>query len=292
MLRKKSNAEHIFDTCNYTFLFLLSVTAIYPIIYVALASISNAAEVARHRGILLYPLGISLKAYEAVFRNPNILIGYRNTFFYIVVGTVLNIALTTLAAFVLSRKRFKFRNLMMKLFVFTMMFSGGLIPLYLQVQQLGLFDTRFAIILPTAISTYNMIIMHTAFGAVPDSLEESAKMDGANDFVILFKIILPLSKATLSVITLFYCTTRWNEWFSAAIFIRSRALYPLQLILREILIQNEISNMTGSDAVDAMLLGTTIKYAAIIVSTVPILFVYPFVQKYFVTGVMLGAVKE
>lgn len=288
---KKTKGEIAFDWINTIILTLLMIVCLYPLLYVLFASFSDAALMSRHRGILLHPLGFSVRAYEAVFKNPNIFLGYKNTLFYVIVGTLLDVVLTTLGAFVLSRNQFQARKIFMKLFTFTMMFSGGMIPLYLLVVNLGLLDTRWAVILPTAVSTYNLTIMRTSFLEIPVSLEESAKIDGANDLVVLLKIILPLSKATIAVISLFYAATRWNEWFNAAIFLQSRKYYPLQLVLREILIQNDVSNMTGADAIDSMLLSTTIKYATIVVATVPILCVYPFIQKYFVTGVMLGAVK-
>jgi putative aldouronate transport system permease protein len=177
--------------------------------------------------------------------------------------------------------------------VFTMFFSGGLIPNYLTVMNLGLIDSRWAIILPSAISTYNMIIMRTSFSSIPDSLEESATIDGANDITILTCIILPLSLPIIAVMVLFYGVSHWNSWFSAMFYLRSRTLYPLQLILREILITNSIDNMTTDvSAMDKEPIGESIKYATIMVATLPVLFIYPFLQKYFVKGVMIGAIKE
>jgi putative aldouronate transport system permease protein len=185
------------------------------------------------------------------------------------------------------------KNPIMMLIVFTMFFSGGLIPNYLLVSELGMLNTRWALIIPGAISTYNLIIMRTSFQGIPASLEESAKIDGANDFTILFRIILPLSLPIVSVMILFYGVSHWNAWFNALLYLRDRDLYPLQLVLREILITNSTDSMTtGASDIDKALISETIKYAAIIVATVPVLFLYPFLQKYFVKGVMIGAVKE
>jgi len=192
---------------------------------------------------LLKPLGFSLEAYKLVFENPMILTGYRNTLFYVTVGTSINLLMTSLSAYVLSRKNVMFKNAMMMV-VFTMFFSGGLIPFYLTVRELGLSDSMWAVILPTAMSTYNMIVMRTAFTAIPDSLEESARIDGANDFTILFRIILPLSLPVVAVMILFYAVGHWNAWFNAMIFLRTRDKYPLQIVLREILIASSTDDMT------------------------------------------------
>ncbi len=240
---------------------------------------------------MLKPLGFSLEAYKLVFENPMILTGYRNTLFYVTVGTSINLLMTSLSAYVLSRKNVMFKNAMMMV-VFTMFFSGGLIPFYLTVRELGLSDSMWAVILPTAMSTYNMIVMRTAFTAIPDSLEESARIDGANDFTILFRIILPLSLPVVAVMILFYAVGHWNAWFNAMIFLRTRDKYPLQIVLREILIASSTDDMTTNvDSLDKEPLGETIKYATIIVATLPILMVYPFLQKYFVQGIMIGALK-
>ena len=192
---------------------------------------------------MLKPLGFSLEAYKLVFENPMILTGYRNTLFYVTVGTSINLLMTSLSAYVLSRKNVMFKNAMMMV-VFTMFFSGGLIPFYLTVRELGLSDSMWAVILPTAMSTYNMIVMRTAFTAIPDSLEESARIDGANDFTILFRIILPLSLPVVAVMILFYAVGHWNAWFNAMIFLRTRDKYPLQIVLREILIASSTDDMT------------------------------------------------
>ena len=289
---KKTTADYIFDVFNYLFLSFLCVAALYPFIFVVFASFSDPNLMLRHNGFLLAPLGFSLDAYKAVMQNPNIGIGYKNTLIVLIGGTCLNMVVTSLAAYALSRKSLEFRGVYLKLIVFTMVFSGGLIPLYLIVRGVGLTESLWALIIPTLINTQNFIIMRTSFEAIPESLEESARIDGANDFTILIRIVLPLSTATLAVIGLYYGVYHWNAWFHASMFLRDRSMYPLQLILREILIQNDTSMMTtGAAASDFVPLGETIKYATIVVATVPILCVYPFLQKYFIKGVMIGAVK-
>jgi putative aldouronate transport system permease protein len=220
------------------------------------------------------------------------LTGYRNTLFIVVFGVALNLIMTSLAAYVHSRKNVMWNHFFIFFIVITMFFSGGLIPLYLVVKGVGLIDSLWATIIPFAVNTFNLIIMRTAFQAVPDSLEESAKIDGANHFVILMRIIIPLSMPVIAVMILYYAVEKWNGWFYASIFLKDHGLYPLQLILREILISNSTESMaTNAAAADQYQLGETIKYATIIVATLPILIVYPFLQKYFVKGVMVGAIK-
>lgn len=292
MLSHRSIGERIFDGANVFFMFLLSVVTLYPFIYVLFASLSDPAWLVKVRGIIWYPEGATLEAYRLVFQNPSILTGYLNTIIYVVAGTSLNILMTSLGAYALSRQNVMWKNPIMFMIVFTMFFNGGLIPTYLLVENMGLVDSRWALILPTAMSAYNLIIMRTAFQAVPVSLEESAKLDGANDFTVLFRIIMPLSMPVIAVMILFYGVYHWNSWFQALIYIRTRELYPLQLILREILISNSTDSMlTSVGGGDKMPVGETIKYATIIVATVPILCLYPFLQKYFVKGVMIGAIK-
>lgn len=292
MVIKRSLGEKLFDTFNVVFMIALMITTLYPFLYVAFASVSQPSQMIQHQGILWGPLGFSLNSYKLVFQNPMILKGYSNTIVYMVTGTVLNVFMTALGAYVLSRKGVYFRNFIMFITVFTMFFSGGLIPFYLVVRGLGMSDTLWALILPTAISTYNLIIMRTAFAGIPDSMEESARIDGANDFTILFRVIIPLAMPVVAVMILFYGVGHWNAWFNAMIFLKTREMYPLQLILREILIASSTDNMTTSVAsADLEPVAETIKYATIMVATVPILFVYPFLQKYFVQGIMIGALK-
>lgn len=266
-----SLGEHIFRVCNTLFLSALMIVTVYPILYVAFASFSEPALMMAHKGILWKPLGFSLETYEAVFSNPMILLGYRNTLFIVIVGVALNLLLTSFAAYALSRKTLQYRKQLTLFIVFTMFFSGGLIPFYLLVRGLGITDTLWALILPTAISAFNLIIMRTSFEAVPDALEESAKIDGANDFGILFRIFLPLCKPVLAVVGLYYGVSHWNSWFNAMIFLQDRSLYPLQLILREILIIGEANSMAeGASQDEIIILGETLKYATIMVATLPI----------------------
>jgi len=287
-----SLSERIFRIGNAMLLTALTIATLYPIVYVAFASFSEPKLMMAHKGILWKPLGFSLETYAAVFNNPMILLGYRNTLIIVVAGVSLNLLLTSFAAYALSRKSLQFRKPLMLFIVFTMFFSGGLIPFYLLVRNLGITNSLWALILPTAISAFNLIIMRTSFEAVPDALEESAKMDGANDFVILFRIFLPICKPVLAVVGLYYGVGHWNSWFNAMIFLQDRELYPLQLILREILIVGEADSMAEGAATDEIIvLGETLKYATIMVATIPILFVYPFLQKYFVKGALIGAIK-
>ncbi|PYI52597.1 carbohydrate ABC transporter permease [Paenibacillus flagellatus] len=289
---KRSWGERLFDGANVLFMIFLSVITLYPFLYVLFASLSDPAWVVKMRGLIWYPKDITLEAYKLVFDNPAILTGYANTLFYVIVGTTLNIFMTSLGAYALSRQNVMWKNPIMFVIVFTMFFNGGLIPTYLLINDLGMLDSRWALIIPTAMSAYNLIIMRTSFQGIPVSLEESAKLDGANDFTVLFRIVLPLSMPVVAVMILFYGVGHWNAWFNALIYLRTRDFYPLQLILREILITNSTdSMMTGVGGADKMPIGETIKYATIIVATIPILLLYPFLQKYFVKGVMIGAIK-
>ncbi|OBZ12685.1 MULTISPECIES: carbohydrate ABC transporter permease [Bacillales] len=291
-MNRATFGEKIFDIGNVLFLLIMMMATVYPIVYVLFASLSDAGQLMAHNGFLWKPAGFSIEAYENVLRNPMIGKGYSNTLFIVVAGLTINILLTSFGSYALSRKSLKYRKPIMMGLVFTMFFNGGLIPLYLTVKGVGLSDSLWALIIPQAVNTFNLILMKTAFEAIPDALEESAKIDGANDFTILFRIILPLSLPVVAVMLLYYGVSHWNSWFYALIFLQERALFPLQLILREILLQGEASSMaTGASDMDAAALSATLKYATIIVATVPILCVYPFLQKYFVKGALIGAIK-
>ncbi|TYP78159.1 carbohydrate ABC transporter permease [Paenibacillus methanolicus] len=284
--------DRAFDVVIYAILTLLVVATLYPLLYVLFASFSDAGQLIVNKGILWKPLGFSLEAYKSVLANPGIAIGYRNTLFIVIAGVLVNLVMTSLGAYVLSRKNVMWNNAFMFFIVFTMFFGGGLIPLYLVVKGVGLLDSLWSTIIPFAVSTFNLIIMRTAFMGIPDSLEESAKIDGANHFTILFRIIIPLSMPVIAVMILYYAVDKWNGWFYASIFIKSRELFPLQLVLREILIANSTDSMAaGASASDRFQIGETIKYATIMVATVPILCIYPFVQRFFVKGVMVGSLK-
>ncbi len=288
---RKSFGESVFDFSNVVFLALLCVLTLYPFWHVLAASFSDPIALMKKTGMIFAPVGTpTLRSYEAVFQNMNMLIGYRNTLFYVVVGTSINMVFTCLSAYVLSRRGYMLRRFFSLLVVFTMFFGGGMVPFYLQVNKYHLQNTVWAVLIPYAIGTYNLIILRTAFSGVPPSLEESARIDGANDVVILVRLMIPLTVPTLAVVSLYYIVGHWNSWFPAMIFIRNRALYPLQIFLREILILSDTREMTTADD-DRVALSFTLRYATIIVATVPILLAYPFLQKYFVKGVMLGAVK-
>lgn len=293
MTYKRSFGETVFSWFNTCFMLLLCFVTLYPFIYILFASLSDPTEMAQFRGMLFSPLGFSLDAYKAVLQNPMVTTGYRNTLFYVTIGTAINLIMTTLGAYALSRRNVYFKNHIMFYIVITMVFSGGLIPSFLLVNNLGMLNTPWALLLPGAINSFNLIIMRTAFLGIPPSLEESARIDGANDWVIMARIIIPLSMPVIAVMILWYAVGHWNSYFSALIYLRDRELFPLQLVLREILISNSTdSMMTGAATGDRMDIGITIKYATIIVSTLPILILYPFLQKYFVHGVMIGALKE
>ena len=293
IMNKTSLSQRIFDIFNVLFMLFMIAVCIYPMLYVLFASLSDANELMAHSGLLFKPLGANLEAYKAVFKNPMILKGYMNTIYIIVFGVSLNVLLTGLGAYFMSQKNVYFQKHITLYILFTMFFNGGLIPFYLTVKTLGMYNTRLALIIPTAINTFNMIIMRTSFQTIPESLKEAAKIDGASHMMIFTKIVLPLSKTIIAVMVLYYGVEHWNAWFNAMIFLNNRDLFPLQLILREILLVNDTSNMVvGQTFADGIFLSETIKYAVVIVATVPILAVYPFLQKYFITGVMLGAVKE
>ena len=289
---KKSLFDRIFSGINGLLLLMIMFICVYPMVHILAASLSEASAIASHRGLLFWPKGFSLDSYGLVFENPYILSGYGNTIFYVVAGTLLNLVLTTMAAYALSRRQNRVRQAVMLGITFTMYFSGGLIPTYMLINDLGIANTRWVMLLPGAVSAYNLIIMRTYFAGIPTALEESAKIDGANDFTVLARIFVPLAKPVIAVMTLFYGVGHWNAWFNASLYIQNRDLLPLQVILREVLIQNSTQNMTTSvEGFDKMMVAETVKYATIIVATLPILALYPFLQKYFVKGVMVGSIK-
>ncbi|MBR2282673.1 MAG: carbohydrate ABC transporter permease [Spirochaetales bacterium] len=267
---------------------LLSLGVLLPILNILFGAFSDPYEVMKHSGLFLYPVKATFYNFGLVFRNHSIFTGYLNTIFVVVVGTTLNVLLSLIGAYVLSRKGPMLVKFFTMMIVFTMYFQGGTIPTYLVVEGLGLINTRWSLILPGAISTFNMIVMRTAMSQVPDSLPESAMIDGASHTQILFRIMTPLCKATVAVIVLYYAVAHWNSWFPAFLYLRDKSKYPLQLVLRQILFEEE----TNSMAAESLALSSeAVKYATIVVATVPILLIYPFLQKYFVKGVMVGAVK-
>lgn len=289
---KISKAEMLFRIFNYAFMTVLMIIMLYPLWHVLMASFSDAKQLSSHTGILLMPDGFSVKAYQLMMKNPMILRGYANTLFILFFGLALNMIVTYMGAYGLSRKNVMWNKAITVFIIFTMYFSGGMIPAYINIKNLGLENTLWAVILPVTVNTFNLIVMRTGLASVPESLEEAARIDGAGHFTVMLRIMLPLTKATTAVIALYYAVSHWNSWFSAMLYLSDRELFPLQLILREILIQNDTSIMTMNvEAGDSSFVSETIKYAVIIVTVLPIICVYPFIQKYFTTGVMIGAVK-
>jgi len=292
-----SRGERIFFRCNDVLMVLLAVITLYPILYVVFCSFSDPLEFARVRGLLLRPAGFSFEGYSMVFKMSNIWMGYRNTLMYVVLGTAMAMAVTIMAAFILSHHDFMLKKPVMFIIVFTMYFNGGMIPTYLCVNALGLNNTIWAVLFPGLVSVYHVIVLRTSFNGIPRALIESATIDGAGDGVILFRIILPLSGAALATITLFNAVGWWGAWYNAMIFLQKRRdLYTLQLFLRELLIldtgnEGFLNSQTGSSAT-RYLTKEIVKYCIIVVATVPVLVIYPFLQKYFVKGVMVGAIKE
>ncbi|MEP7189883.1 MAG: carbohydrate ABC transporter permease, partial [Roseiflexaceae bacterium] len=242
---RKKTSERFFDIFNTIALLALVTVTLYPLLYVLFASLSNPTELAQSRGPVFGPAGFSLEAYRKVFQNPSISTGYRNTLFYVGAGTLINMVMTCLGAYALSRKNVLWKRPILLMIIFTLFFSGGLIPTYLLVgKTLNWVDTPWALIIPGAISTFNLLVLKTAFEAIPVALEEAARMDGANDFTILLRVVIPLSLPALAVILLFYAVGHWNAYFQALIYLRNRDLFPLQLVLREILLANSTDSMT------------------------------------------------
>ncbi len=288
---KISLGSRVFDGLNYFFLFLLCALMLYPLWYVLCCSFSDPAQLMRHSGILLWPLDFSFAGYEKVLNYKQLWNSYGVTIFVVIAGTAMNMFFSILFAFALSRKGMMWHKLITGLAVFTMYFSGGMIPTYLVVKGVGLYDTIWAMIIPGLISTYNCIILRTAFYGIPDSLEESAKIDGAGDLRVLFTICVPLIVPSIATVALFYAVGHWNSWTNALLYIRKEELMPLQMVLRALLIQGEAIEVTGGQDLQTELNNMLLKYVVIVVSTVPILCVYPFIQKFFTKGVMIGAVK-
>ncbi|GIP01235.1 sugar ABC transporter permease [Paenibacillus lautus] len=289
---KEAANERVFDVIIYAIAAIIIVIVLYPLIFIVSASFSDPTRVLNGE-VWLLPKSVTLDAYTNILQNEKIWIGYRNTIFYTIVGTVINIIMTILAAYPLSRPDLPGRNAIMVFITLTMFFSGGLIPTYLLVKDLGMVDTMWALIVPGAIATYNLIVMRTYFqSSIPWELQEAAHIDGCSNWRLLFSIILPLSKPILAVMVLFYAVGHWNSFFNALIYIRNENLYPLQLVLREILLISQSASVDGSVGLeDKILLAESIKYAVIIVSSLPVLLMYPFVQRHFVKGVMIGSIK-
>ena len=292
VVESQKASDKCLNVVIYALLVLVMIVTLYPCWYVIVASFSNPVELYNGSTLLLWPRGFSLAAYEIIMEHTMLWKSYANTLLYVTLSTVVGLALTILGSYVLSRRALPGQRVMLTLIMITMFFGGGLIPTYLIVVELGLIDSIWSMVLPSAISTYNLIMMLTYFGTMPLSLEESARLDGANDFVILTRIIVPLSKAVIAVIALYILVGSWNSYMPAIIYLRNRDLYPLQVILREILISgtsNLDSLTSGYD--DFAAYSESVKYTTIILSTLPVMVLYPFLQKFFVKGVMLGAIK-
>jgi multiple sugar transport system permease protein/putative aldouronate transport system permease protein len=291
---KDPHTDRIFNLINYLVLFLFFIVVLYPLVYIVSASFSSSGAVISGR-VWLWPVEPTTAGYHAVFKHRLIWSSFLNSLYYTSVGTFVNVIMTVLAAYPLARKDFFGKNWFMMLFVFTTLFSGGLIPTYLLVKDLDLLNTRWALILPGALAVWNVIITRTYFQAtIPDELLEAAQMDGCSDFKFVWRIVLPLSGPIIAVISLFYAVGHWNTYFNALIYLKNQSLYPLQLILRDILVQNEVDPAMMGDVEDAAAkadLRELLKYSLIVVSSLPMLLIYPFVQKYFVKGVMIGSLK-
>lgn len=292
-LPRKIRDDRVFDWMNYTLLAIILLVIIYPLIFVASASISDPNEVISGQ-MWLWPKGITFIGYERILQNEQILNGFINTVFYTTLGTSINLVMTILAAYPLSRKDLPGKNAVMVLLVITMFFSGGLIPSFLLVKKLGMLNTVWALVIPGAVSVWNIIIMRTFFQhTIPVEIQEASMIDGITDFQMLMKIILPLSMPIIAVMTLFYSVGHWNSFFNALIYLNDSKRFPLQLVLREILIQGQMDEMGGSaEAITQKILyAQTIKYGVIIVANLPVLMLYPLLQKHFTKGIMIGALK-
>jgi putative aldouronate transport system permease protein len=292
---KKSRFDRIFDWVLYIILGFLALTYIYVLIYVVSASFSDPNAVYSGR-VILWPVDFTLNGYQRVFREKMLWYGYGNSLLYMTVGSIVSTSFTLMGAYALSRKELPGRGIITGLLVFTMFFSGGIIPLYLVVRSLKLIDTIWALVLPGAVSMSNVIIARTFYvNSIPTGLLDAARIDGCNNVRFFFRVALPLSKAIIAVITLYYAVGLWNDYFAAMIYIKTREKYPLQLFLREILISSQQSTAMTGDVLEQEILAQLqeiIKYTLIVVGSVPLLMLYPFLQKYFVQGVLIGSLKE
>jgi multiple sugar transport system permease protein/putative aldouronate transport system permease protein len=289
-----SKGDWVFYACNDILLSFALLVVLYPMIYIISSSFSSGSAVSTGR-VVLWPVDFSLEGYKTAFAYPTIISGFQNTFFYMISGTMINLVMTVLAAYPLSRTKMKGRGIIMFLFTFTMIFSGGLIPDYMLMQRLHLVNTRWAMLLPGAVGVFNLIICRTFFqNSIPEELYESASMDGCNHLRFLASVVLPLSKPILAVLTLYYAVGHWNAYFNAFIYLSDRSKFPLQIILREILVMNQVDPSAVFDPeLEASKYGLAdlLKYSLIVVSTLPFMVAYPFVAKHFVKGALSGAVK-
>lgn len=292
---KTSKVDRIYYFCSNAFLLLFFLIILLPLINVVASSFSNSVAVNQGR-VLFWPVEPTLEGYRAVFEYPDIWRAYGNTFIYTITGTLVNLSMTLIAAYPLARNGLPFKGVVVALFMFTMLFSGGTIPNYLLVRQLGMIDTIWAMIIPNAISVYNLIIARTFIQNIPGDIEEAAKIDGCSDIRYFFEMVLPLSKTVIAVLALYYAVGHWNDYFTAFLYLLDTDKMPLQITLRNILIKNSFTEAAGITIDEEMLLQNQarqdlLKYSLIIVSSVPILVLYPFIKRFFMKGVMLGAVK-
>ncbi|MCT4544736.1 MAG: carbohydrate ABC transporter permease [Vallitalea sp.] len=288
---RQSKAEKRFSVFNYILLSLIGFITVYPLLYVLAASISSSDAVITGK-VLLLPKDITFVAYKNILKDPNIWIGYANSIFITVVGTAVNLFVTISAAYPLSKKRLPGLKGFTFFFLLSMWFTAGMIPFYLNLKELNLLNTRFAVIIAFAMTPFNMLLLRTFFSSIPGSLEEAAKVDGASEFFILTKIYLPLSKAGLATIGLFYAVTRWNGYFWNMIILRDNSKIPLQVMLKKMIVEAKIAETVEGMDISTNYSAETIIYSTIVISVIPMLLIYPYVQKYFTEGVMLGAVKE
>jgi putative aldouronate transport system permease protein len=291
---KPTAGDRVFNIVNYGVLSVIFLIIVYPLVFIVSSSFSSTTAVISGQ-VWLYPVDASLDGYKAIFRHQEVWVGYGNSLFYAVVGTAINIFMTVFAAYPLSRKALFGKKLLTGLFVFTLIFNGGLIPYYLVVKATGILNTRLAMLLPQALQVWNMIIALSFFRVtIPDALYDAAEIDGASDFMVLWKVVFPLSGPIIAVLALFYAVYHWNAYFEAMIFLKNDRLYPLQIILRLILIENQVDAdmMMDIERIKRVQgLRDLLKYSLIVVASGPVLAIYPFVQKYFVRGVMIGALK-
>ena len=285
---KRTLEDIIFDLVVYVILIAMCMVCFLPVWHIVVAAFSKTTDIALAEGLMLWPRKIDFGAFKMVFKDGEMINGFKNSLLYLGGSLPINIVLTVMAGYFLACSNMMWKKLIAGMITFTMFFNGGMIPNYLNIRDLGLMNSLWALILSGALTVYNAMICKTSIEAIPDSLRESAYIDGANDFQVIFKIILPLIKATLAVLTLYYGVAHWNSWFNASIYIRDVDKLPVQNILRSILIANQSSDM-DADIYNAY--AETIKYAAIVIGTAPIMCVYPFLQKYFTKGALIGAVK-
>ncbi|UFU02889.1 carbohydrate ABC transporter permease [Ruania suaedae] len=288
---RESPVDRVFLVGVYILLTTFLLVVLLPLWYIVVSSFSSPEAVSAGR-VFLWPVDFTLRGYEVVLTNPTILTGFANSFFYTIAGTAISVTLTVMLAYPLSRADFVGRKVLTAAVVFTMLFAGGLIPTYLVVQNLGMLDTRWALLIPKAVAVWPAILAITYFRtAIPDELREAGEIDGASDLRILWKVVLPLSAPMLAVIALMYAIVQWNSYFDALIYLRDDSLYPLQLVLRNILILNTDAGADVTAAIERQQLASLLKYSLIVVSTVPMMLIYPFVARYFTRGLLLGAVK-